>query len=90
MSGRKLLDPTTYTGPGMNLSVRDDSPTTYHLNSRTTGKHIKHSVSLFNVPDFRKGIALFEDRQILPVGPSDKQQCGISVELQGKFRITCR
>jgi hypothetical protein len=37
-----------------------------------------------------KGIALFEGRQALPAGPSDKEQCGTSVELQGKFQITWR
>jgi len=29
-----------------------------------------------------KGMALFEGKQALPAGPSDKEQCGTSVELQ--------
>jgi hypothetical protein len=37
-----------------------------------------------------KGNALFQGRQALPAGPSDKEQCGKSVELQKKFRITWR
>jgi len=37
-----------------------------------------------------KGVALFEGRQALSSGPSDKEQCGTSLELQGKFRITWR
>jgi hypothetical protein len=50
----------TCTGSGMNLRVRDDSPATYHVNYRTVGKTLtrKKSVSLADVPDFRKGLCL--------------------------------
>jgi hypothetical protein len=42
------------------------------------------------LPISGKDFALYEGRQALPVGPSDKEQRGTSVELQGKFRMTWR